>query len=38
MLSKTISEGRKQREKQEKDIVDLLEKVIEKIKYELLSE
>ena len=32
-LSAGVAEGRRQREKQEKDIVELLERVIEKLKY-----
>jgi hypothetical protein len=38
LLNKGIAEGRKQREKQEKDIVDFLEKIIEKIKHEMLND
>ena len=37
-MSSSIHEGRKSREKQERDIVDLLERVIEKLKYEIISD
>lgn len=37
-MSNSIQEGRKNREKQERDIVDLLERVIEKLKYEIIND
>jgi hypothetical protein len=37
-LSGAVGEGRRARERQEREVVDLLERVIEKLRYEMASE